>query len=533
MKFLCGSCRTKYQISDEKVRGKILTIRCKKCGAKIMVRESLTKEADGGTALAPVAEAANGGMRAGGSASIATAYEAEMGRDPQETPSDLPTSIAPVPVDAGLAGYEWYLAVDGQQHGPFAFAELVRKVRGGEVHGAHYAWHDGMDDWKRVREIADLAAYLPPSTAPRAVPPPPPADEPGADVLDFASRAKRSGPESDEHRAAPGPTSDAGPTQGGPPPPAAMVEALSSDLDSEDIFANVPRASEQELVQQESTRFFVQAAGVQEEHKRNRLGRIIGLVVGVLLATFVGLWASGVIKVFLPFIGNPFASTVETTAKTYDGTSDDDDAYDILIGKVGVVPAQERRRRRRPARRDRPKGDERVPVVPELGGESLPDIAAEDFVDTEETAGASRRGRRSGSAAPEVSIGGVGRKIDVRDHTRLIRLPTETEGLEVPPADTDVLTAGVIRRVVRSRQGSVRRCYEQSLRAKEGVEGKISVAVVVEPTGTVSDVELLSPAFAGTVVGTCIVKSLRNWRFPAFKGEAQEVELPFVFQKGR
>ena len=27
MKFLCGSCRTKYQISDTKVRGKVLTIR--------------------------------------------------------------------------------------------------------------------------------------------------------------------------------------------------------------------------------------------------------------------------------------------------------------------------------------------------------------------------------------------------------------------------------------------------------------------------------------------------------------------------
>ena len=34
-------CRTKYQISGEKIRGKILTIRCKSCGARIQVRESL------------------------------------------------------------------------------------------------------------------------------------------------------------------------------------------------------------------------------------------------------------------------------------------------------------------------------------------------------------------------------------------------------------------------------------------------------------------------------------------------------------
>src|SRR5687768_593457 len=55
MKFLCGSCRTKYQISEERVRGKILTIRCQKCGAKVLVRESLVKDTVSQTAIAPMA----------------------------------------------------------------------------------------------------------------------------------------------------------------------------------------------------------------------------------------------------------------------------------------------------------------------------------------------------------------------------------------------------------------------------------------------------------------------------------------------
>ena len=39
MKFLCDKCKTRYTISDEKVRGKVLKIRCKNCAHIIVVRE--------------------------------------------------------------------------------------------------------------------------------------------------------------------------------------------------------------------------------------------------------------------------------------------------------------------------------------------------------------------------------------------------------------------------------------------------------------------------------------------------------------
>ena len=39
MKFQCDRCKTRYAIADEKVRGKILKIRCKSCDAVIMVRD--------------------------------------------------------------------------------------------------------------------------------------------------------------------------------------------------------------------------------------------------------------------------------------------------------------------------------------------------------------------------------------------------------------------------------------------------------------------------------------------------------------
>ena len=38
MKIICDSCGTKYSISDDKVRGKVFKIRCKKCSHIIVVK---------------------------------------------------------------------------------------------------------------------------------------------------------------------------------------------------------------------------------------------------------------------------------------------------------------------------------------------------------------------------------------------------------------------------------------------------------------------------------------------------------------
>ena len=39
MQFACDSCKAQLQIADEKVRGKRLIVRCKRCGAKIGISD--------------------------------------------------------------------------------------------------------------------------------------------------------------------------------------------------------------------------------------------------------------------------------------------------------------------------------------------------------------------------------------------------------------------------------------------------------------------------------------------------------------
>jgi predicted Zn finger-like uncharacterized protein len=51
VKFLCDRCKTRYSIGDERVRGKILKIRCKHCSNVITVREGMMVDPEGaGTA---------------------------------------------------------------------------------------------------------------------------------------------------------------------------------------------------------------------------------------------------------------------------------------------------------------------------------------------------------------------------------------------------------------------------------------------------------------------------------------------------
>jgi len=65
---------------------------------------------------------------------------------------------------------DWYYAHDGQQKGPVPVSELQRLAADGQFDPAtDLVWKEGMDDWKTVAQIPELAAEMaPPSAAPAA-----------------------------------------------------------------------------------------------------------------------------------------------------------------------------------------------------------------------------------------------------------------------------------------------------------------------------------------------------------------------------
>ena len=127
MKIVCDNCATKYSIADEKVRGKVFKIRCKKCSHIIVV-----KGVEGEAAVDTGAPASDGAAE-----------------------------------NAAPAGDGWHVVINGEQVGPLSPDELRAKFSAGEIDTETFAWKEGFGDWQRLASIddfSDLAAPAPPAS---------------------------------------------------------------------------------------------------------------------------------------------------------------------------------------------------------------------------------------------------------------------------------------------------------------------------------------------------------------------------------
>lgn len=168
MKFVCDRCQTKYSIADEKVRGKILKVRCKACTNIITVRD----------------EAAAGAPRRAPSVAVPTlgpsaSRPALPAARPPAAPAPRPPARPPAVPDDGV---QWYLALDGNRTGPFTRRQLVDKVAPFSGDADLHVWNEQLGSWKPPSQVpaiaADLAARKPSGPppfpgAPRRLTPPP------------------------------------------------------------------------------------------------------------------------------------------------------------------------------------------------------------------------------------------------------------------------------------------------------------------------------------------------------------------------
>jgi predicted Zn finger-like uncharacterized protein len=138
MKITCQSCQSKYNVADEKVQGKIVKIRCRKCGATIVVNGT-----EGGAAT-------NG------------------------TPTET-ASVGPQPPSGGEG--QWHVNVSDTDQRSMSLAEVVEAYNSGVITQETFIWTDGMDDWKPLSEVEAVVAALHASqpaaaAAPQAAPAP-------------------------------------------------------------------------------------------------------------------------------------------------------------------------------------------------------------------------------------------------------------------------------------------------------------------------------------------------------------------------
>ncbi|HTR51919.1 MAG TPA: GYF domain-containing protein [Kofleriaceae bacterium] len=182
MKFLCDRCKTRYSIGDDRVRGKILKIRCKNCANVITVREGMTDVAAAGesgpirrknpTTNAPNASHTQSVANAArGNGALASAFASQMTKPPPALEE------------------EWYVSIDGEQSGPFSLAEAQRWVAAKAFDADLHCWSEGFDDWLPVDKVSHFRG-LRKKPAPAPAPPPMPRVAPRLSAVPAEDEAK-------------------------------------------------------------------------------------------------------------------------------------------------------------------------------------------------------------------------------------------------------------------------------------------------------------------------------------------------------
>jgi predicted Zn finger-like uncharacterized protein len=119
MKITCQSCQSKYTVSDDKVQGKTVKIKCRKCGATILVNSSGATTTNGASAEAAAA-----------------------------------TETA-----AADAGSYMVNVAEGDQR-TMSLQEIVQAYNTSVVTADTYVWADGMGDWQPLGQVPAIVEAL-------------------------------------------------------------------------------------------------------------------------------------------------------------------------------------------------------------------------------------------------------------------------------------------------------------------------------------------------------------------------------------
>jgi predicted Zn finger-like uncharacterized protein len=116
MKITCQTCQSKYTVSDEKVQGKTVKIKCRKCGATILVNSS------------------------GATTSAADAVS--------------------ISTTAGELGVSFLVNVAEGDQRTMSLPEVVDAYNASVVTADTYVWSDGMGDWQPLGQVESIVAAL-------------------------------------------------------------------------------------------------------------------------------------------------------------------------------------------------------------------------------------------------------------------------------------------------------------------------------------------------------------------------------------
>jgi predicted Zn finger-like uncharacterized protein len=176
VKFLCEQCKAKYQIADEKIVGKTVRMKCRKCGHLIEVRAEVTETsvnterpsaptvgqptAAARPAVKPAPPRATALAASLTSARPAPPKQGALAGAFKTTVQHEEESSAPFDMSELSGNDDWYVAINGVPVGPVRVAEVRRKAALGAVTEDSLVWQEGLDEWRPLRSFPDLTAIV-------------------------------------------------------------------------------------------------------------------------------------------------------------------------------------------------------------------------------------------------------------------------------------------------------------------------------------------------------------------------------------
>jgi predicted Zn finger-like uncharacterized protein len=122
VKISCPACAAKYSIADEKVAERLAKIRCRKCGATIVID---------------------------GKVSPVNVYTASAAEAAESNAAETADGNPQYSVDFG----------EGDQRN-MSLPEVIAAYQAGQISGETYLWADGFADWKPLTEVPEVVEAL-------------------------------------------------------------------------------------------------------------------------------------------------------------------------------------------------------------------------------------------------------------------------------------------------------------------------------------------------------------------------------------
>lgn len=498
MKFLCGNCKAKYQIADEKVSGKTLRMKCRRCGHDILIDGHNMPASSPPPAPAPrragTASVVPAPARAGSGAQPLPPRPAALGQGlprPTASRSKPPSALgaefrrhvaAPPEVPKRTAPYDlWHVAIQDVPVGPMTREELGRKIEAGAVNADSLCWREGMDDWRPLGGLAELSQLLRRAReGSRSRPPPRPRQPPHVPPPQGA-RSSQIPPEPEEYDEYSEPTRIAD-----------MSPALQGHASSPKIAVpqQPPAAAAGGSVAMEAPSAAIPTR--QKGASALTTGIAVGLLAGILL------------------VGGPML-------------------YRNTWGTPAPAPTQQAAVESAPTQKSTDLAASDIEVeLPSEPEKAEPSAAAKT----------ARTG--AGAARPAAKSEGKGKELSEEERRLLermgqgggINLDDKRARPEQAAATGPALTAAQLSKVVQDNKVQLQRCYETALRATGGKqEGaiKVTVNVTVGTSGMSKGVTTQGAGLGN--MNECIKQAVKRWRFPQSGGDS-EFAFPLVFQPG-